>query len=156
MSLVSFALFGEGVFRSEATGEAQVVAGRFGSSPVGRNGLRRIFGWCALRYVAELYALVRIRRHIGRSKPRGYWRTHHKERLVPNDCGTCGFERLQIVTFPKWRANVSCRRASMSRSRSSGLKGIRDTPALPEQDVRTEFVVRCDLHRPWVSGRSRS
>ena len=30
-----------------------------------------------------------------------------------------------------WRANVSCRRASMSRSRSSGLKGIRDTPALP-------------------------
>ena len=44
MSFVSFALFGEGVFRSEATGEAQVVAGRFGSSPVGRNGLRRIFG----------------------------------------------------------------------------------------------------------------
>ena len=25
-------------------GEAQVVAGRFGSGPVGRNGLRRIFG----------------------------------------------------------------------------------------------------------------
>ena len=35
MSVVSFGLFGDqGVFRSEATGAAQVVAGRFGSGPV--------------------------------------------------------------------------------------------------------------------------
>jgi len=35
VSIVSFGLFGDqGVFRSEATGAAQVVAGRFGSGPV--------------------------------------------------------------------------------------------------------------------------
>jgi hypothetical protein len=35
VSVVSFGLFGDqGVFRSEATGAAQVVAGRFGSGPV--------------------------------------------------------------------------------------------------------------------------
>ena len=35
MSVVSFGLFGDqGVFRREATGAAQVVAGRFGSGPV--------------------------------------------------------------------------------------------------------------------------
>ncbi len=35
VSVVSFGLFGDqGVFRSEATGAAHVVAGRFGSSPI--------------------------------------------------------------------------------------------------------------------------
>src|SRR5438132_11113217 len=35
VSVVSFGLFGDqGVFRSEATGAAQVVAGRFGSGPI--------------------------------------------------------------------------------------------------------------------------
>src|ERR1700747_164185 len=35
VSVVSFGLFGDqGVFRSEATGAAQVVAGRFGGSPI--------------------------------------------------------------------------------------------------------------------------
>src|SRR3954463_3143233 len=35
MSVVSFGLFGDqGVFRSEATGAAQVVAGRFGSGSI--------------------------------------------------------------------------------------------------------------------------
>ena len=35
VSVVSFGLFGDqGVFRSEATGAAQIVAGRFGSGPV--------------------------------------------------------------------------------------------------------------------------
>jgi hypothetical protein len=35
VSVVSFGLFGDqGVFRREATGAAQVVAGRFGSGPI--------------------------------------------------------------------------------------------------------------------------
>src|SRR5215475_9770682 len=35
VSVVSFGLFGDqGVFKSEATGAAQVVAGRFGSGPI--------------------------------------------------------------------------------------------------------------------------
>src|SRR6266567_9174854 len=35
VSVVSFGLFGDqGVFRSEATGAAQVVAGRFGNGPI--------------------------------------------------------------------------------------------------------------------------
>ena len=35
MSVVSFGLFGDqGVFRSEATGAARVVADRFGSAPI--------------------------------------------------------------------------------------------------------------------------
>src|SRR3989440_12827186 len=35
VSVLSFGLFGDqGVFRSEATGAAQVVAGRFGSGPI--------------------------------------------------------------------------------------------------------------------------
>src|SRR6516162_4981476 len=35
VSVVSFGLFGDqGVFRSEATGAAQVVAGRFGGGPI--------------------------------------------------------------------------------------------------------------------------
>ena len=35
MSVVSFGLFGDqGVFRNEATGAAQVVAGRFGRGPI--------------------------------------------------------------------------------------------------------------------------
>jgi hypothetical protein len=35
VSVVSFGLFGDqGVFRSEATGAARVVAGRFGSGPI--------------------------------------------------------------------------------------------------------------------------
>src|SRR6516165_8499417 len=34
VSVVSFGLFGDGVFRSEATGAAQVVASRFGHAPI--------------------------------------------------------------------------------------------------------------------------
>src|SRR5712672_2600032 len=42
VSVVSFGLFGDqGVFRSEATGAAQVVAGRFGSGPINCNTIRR-------------------------------------------------------------------------------------------------------------------
>src|SRR6266576_2498789 len=42
VSVVSIGLFGDqGVFRSEATGAAQVVAGRFGSGPIPCNTIRR-------------------------------------------------------------------------------------------------------------------
>jgi hypothetical protein len=44
------------------------------------NGFRRLFGRCALRCVVELHALFRIRRHIGPSEPRTYWRTHYGKR----------------------------------------------------------------------------
>jgi hypothetical protein len=42
VSVVSFGLFGDqGVFRREASGAAQIVAGRFGSGPITCNIIRR-------------------------------------------------------------------------------------------------------------------
>ena len=52
VSVVSFGLFGDqGVFRSEATGAAQVVAGRFGHGPINvqynskKGGVQRSKAW---------------------------------------------------------------------------------------------------------------